>query len=137
GLFRPACHATPRRGPRDVSTVQPDRRRHDGRAKRVPRGGHREALTANPRTRAPNPPIDSGLLAALVDPDGLMPRWMYRSGRIMTGVPRDLPSGTVTLLFTDIESSTRLLAELGPEAYAKALAEHRRRLREAFVRRAG
>ena len=62
---------------------------------------------------------------------------MYRSGRIMTGVPRDLPSGTVTLLFTDIESSTRLLAELGPEAYAKALAEHRRRLREAFVRRAG
>ena len=32
-----------------------------------------------------------------------MPRWMYRSGRIMTGVPRDLPSGTVTPLFTALE----------------------------------
>ena len=55
----------------------------------------------------------------------------------MASMRRDLPSGTVTLLFTDIESSTRLLDELGPEAYAKALAAHRRRLREAFVRHAG
>ena len=47
-------------------------------------------------------------------------------------VPRDLPSGTVTLLFTDIEGSTKLLHELGPEAYAEALAEHRRIVREAF-----
>ena len=43
----------------------------------------------------------------------------------------NLPSGTVTLLFTDIEGSTRLLHEIG-EAYADALAEHRRALREAF-----
>src|SRR5476651_1355568 len=42
-----------------------------------------------------------------------------------------LPSGTVTFLFTDIEGSTRLLHELG-EAYAGALAEHRRALRDAF-----
>ena len=34
-------------------------------------------------------------------------------------MPRDLPSGTVTFLFTDIEGSTRLLDELGPEAYAR------------------
>jgi predicted ATPase len=44
----------------------------------------------------------------------------------------DLPSGTVTFLFTDIEGSTKLLHELG-EAYADALAEHRRLLREVFA----
>src|SRR6266536_1778755 len=48
-----------------------------------------------------------------------------------------LPSGTVTFLFTDIEGSTRLLHELGAEAYGRALAEHRRILREAFARHAG
>ena len=45
----------------------------------------------------------------------------------------ELPSGTVTLLFTDIEGSTRLLRELGEE-YEEALAEHRRR---ACARRSG
>ncbi len=49
---------------------------------------------------------------------------------------RELPSGTVTFLFTDIEGSTRLLHELG-DAYADALAEHRRVLREAFARHDG
>jgi predicted ATPase/class 3 adenylate cyclase len=43
----------------------------------------------------------------------------------------DLPSGTVTFLFTDVEGSTRLLHELGAEAYARALADHRRVIREA------
>jgi predicted ATPase len=47
-----------------------------------------------------------------------------------------LPTGTVTLLFTDIEGSTRLLTERG-EAYAAALDEHRRKLREAFARYGG
>jgi predicted ATPase len=42
-----------------------------------------------------------------------------------------LPSGTVTFLFTDIEGSTRLLNELGAQAYADALVEHRRVIREA------
>ena len=45
----------------------------------------------------------------------------------------ELPQGTVTFLFTDIEGSTRLLHALGPEAYAEALAEHRRVLRDAFA----
>ena len=49
----------------------------------------------------------------------------------------ELPTGTVTFLFTDMEGSTRLLHELGAEAYAQALAEHRRLLREAFVRHGG
>jgi predicted ATPase len=48
----------------------------------------------------------------------------------------ELPSGTVTLLFTDIEGSTRLLHELGGR-YADVLAEHRRVLREAFSRHGG
>ena len=49
---------------------------------------------------------------------------------------QDLPSGTVTLLFTDIEGSTRLLEELG-DAYADVLAEHHRALRDAFSQRGG
>ena len=44
----------------------------------------------------------------------------------------DLPAGTVTFLFTDVEGSTKLLHELGAEGYARVLAEHRRVLREAF-----
>jgi predicted ATPase/class 3 adenylate cyclase len=47
-------------------------------------------------------------------------------------VRRDLPAGTVTFLFSDVEGSTRLLHELGADGYAKALAEHRRIVREAF-----
>jgi hypothetical protein len=38
---------------------------------------------------------------------------------------RDLPTGTVTFLFTDIENFTRLLRRLGPDVYAEALAESR------------
>ena len=49
----------------------------------------------------------------------------------------DLPTGTVTFLFTDVEGSTKLLDELGAEAYANALAEHRRALREAFGAQGG
>ena len=43
----------------------------------------------------------------------------------------ELPAGTVTFLFTDVEGSTKLLHELGAEEYAEALAEHRRVIREA------
>jgi predicted ATPase/class 3 adenylate cyclase len=42
-----------------------------------------------------------------------------------------LPTGTVTLLFTDIEGSTELLQRLGPR-YADVLAEQRALLRAAF-----
>lgn len=48
-----------------------------------------------------------------------------------------LPRGTVTLLFTDVEGSTRLLQELGRERYVKALGAHRRLLRDAFGRHNG
>src|SRR3712207_4542977 len=44
----------------------------------------------------------------------------------------ELPQGTVTLLFTDIEGSTQLLRRLC-DAYAGVLAQHQRLLREAFA----
>jgi predicted ATPase/class 3 adenylate cyclase len=47
-----------------------------------------------------------------------------------------LPTGTVTLLFTDIEGSTRLLQRAG-DAYAGLLDQHRRLLAEAFRRHGG
>ena len=48
----------------------------------------------------------------------------------------DLPTGTVTFLFTDVEGSTKLLHELGDEAYAESLAEHRRLIRAACALKA-
>src|SRR5918997_938154 len=50
---------------------------------------------------------------------------------------RSLPSGTVTFLFTDVEGSTRLLHQLGAEEYDRALAEHRRIVRDAVARHGG
>jgi len=47
------------------------------------------------------------------------------------------PSGTVTLVFTDVEGSTKLLDELGTDGYREALGEHRRVVREAFVSHRG
>lgn len=48
----------------------------------------------------------------------------------------ELPTGTVTFLFTDIEGSTRLLEQLGDD-YAEALSRHRQVLREAFEEHGG
>ncbi|HEX6799459.1 MAG TPA: adenylate/guanylate cyclase domain-containing protein [Ktedonobacterales bacterium] len=44
----------------------------------------------------------------------------------------ELPAGTVTFLFTDIEGSTKLLQRLGEE-YARVLGEHQTLLRAAFA----
>jgi class 3 adenylate cyclase len=44
----------------------------------------------------------------------------------------NLPSGTVTFLFSDIEGSTSLLKRLGDATYAELLATHRRLMRETF-----
>ncbi len=61
------------------------------------------------------------------------PTHVHSSEPITTTVTRsDLPTGTVTFLFTDIEGSTRLLHALGTQAYADALARHRALLRQAF-----
>jgi class 3 adenylate cyclase len=45
---------------------------------------------------------------------------------------RELPAGTVTFVFTDVEGSTRLARELR-ERYRDVLDDHRRLLREAFA----
>ncbi len=44
----------------------------------------------------------------------------------------NLPSGTVTFVFSDIEGSTSLLKRLGDERYAALLVTHRRIVRETF-----
>lgn len=49
----------------------------------------------------------------------------------------NLPQGTVTFLFTDIEGSTKLLHQLGVELYSAALADHRRLIREICARHGG
>jgi predicted ATPase/class 3 adenylate cyclase len=48
------------------------------------------------------------------------------------GVITELPTGTVTLLFTDVEGSTRLLERLG-NRYVDVLDQHRQLLRAAFA----
>ena len=47
-----------------------------------------------------------------------------------------LPSGTVTFVFSDIEGSTTLLKQLG-EGYDAVLSNHRRLMRETFTERGG
>jgi predicted ATPase/class 3 adenylate cyclase len=60
-----------------------------------------------------------------------------RAGGHSSAIRSNLPSGTVTFLFTDVEGSTRLLNELGAEGYAEELARHRRVIREACARQGG
>src|SRR5438874_7304558 len=53
---------------------------------------------------------------------------------IVTGDPMIAqPSGTVTFLFSDIEGSTKLLQELGPERYSAVLARKRELFRMAIT----
>ncbi len=49
----------------------------------------------------------------------------------------DLPSGTVTFVFSDLEGSTRLLKTLGDAGYAEMLALHRQIVRETFAMHGG
>ena len=51
-------------------------------------------------------------------------------------ITRRLPAGTVSLLFTDIEGSTRLLDALGDD-YGTLLADHHRLLRATWVEHGG
>ena len=50
--------------------------------------------------------------------------------------PDSLPAGTITLLFSDIEGSTVLLQQLGPQ-WAEALTAHRAILRDCFAAQGG
>ena len=62
--------------------------------------------------------------------------WTSADARWIINAVRNLPGGTVTFLFTDIEGSTRLLHEHG-DRYAELLGEHRRLVRDAFHRHGG
>jgi predicted ATPase/class 3 adenylate cyclase len=50
---------------------------------------------------------------------------------------RELPSGTVTFVFTDVEGSTNLLRSLGRERFAETLRLHHKLLREAWAAHGG
>src|SRR5438477_6864190 len=52
------------------------------------------------------------------------------------GTMAELPTGTVTFVFTDIEGSTRLAEELG-SGFAEVLDEQRRAVREAAAEHGG
>jgi predicted ATPase/class 3 adenylate cyclase/DNA-binding winged helix-turn-helix (wHTH) protein len=71
------------------------------------------------------------------DPDLDLPAQdVAPSPREPAEVIAELPGGTVTLLFTDIEGSTRLLQRL-PDRYDELLADHHRLLRKAFEAHGG
>ena len=91
--------------------------------------GHlkRDDISSAPRRSATNS-ICSGLASIRPAERTPPPSAIVRDG---------LPAGTGTFLFTDVEGSTRLLHELGAEAYAEALAEHRRIVHEACARSVG
>jgi predicted ATPase/class 3 adenylate cyclase len=63
--------------------------------------------------------------------------FLCREGEVVSPPMRQLPRGTVTLLFTDIEGSTRLLHELGRDLYGETLREHQRLLRQVWERHHG
>ena len=54
-----------------------------------------------------------------------------------TGGRPDLPTGTVTFLFSDIEGSTRLVQDVGPDVFREVLDDHNRLLRAAFSAHGG
>ena len=53
------------------------------------------------------------------------------------GAVHELPAGTVTFVFTDIEGSTSLLKQLGRDRYDEVLGEHTQLLRAAFAAHEG
>lgn len=55
----------------------------------------------------------------------------------MESARRDLPSGTITFLFSDIEGSTPLLEELDTSTYRELIEQHNRLLRQAFASHGG
>jgi class 3 adenylate cyclase/streptogramin lyase len=64
------------------------------------------------------------------------PCFATRSPRRDNRRVNDLPHGTVTLLFTDVEGSTQLQHSLG-ESYQEVVAEHRRLLESVFAEHGG
>ncbi len=97
--------------------------------------GHRSARPPGPcccpalRRRAERAQHDR---EALVSASGYRPRNAFRSATARTTVSYNLPTETLTFLFTDIEGSTKLLERLGPEAYTGLLGAHHELVRSAL-----
>ena len=96
----------------------------EGRAPPQREGGPRGPLPPFFCGARPGPPPSLG-----GGPRGRTPPPATEAGGARCSRGADLPTETVTFLFTDVEGSTRLLLELGPERYAEALGEHRRVVR--------
>jgi hypothetical protein len=115
GVRRPAPpQATPRRGPRHRRSRRSGRRGGIGRLTDPRRPGGR-----SPARRPGNGSFPNTLTVRGAAPT------------LATGMPMadlDLPTGTVTFLFTDLGGSTRLL-EAHPEAYRAAARRHHALLR--------
>jgi class 3 adenylate cyclase/DNA-binding beta-propeller fold protein YncE len=80
------------------------------------------------------PVLDSIDLVAYTCPEALRRKDMQEAERERGTT--ELPTGTVTFLFTEIDSSTELLKQLG-EGDAASLAEHHRILRKAVAEQGG
>ena len=121
--------------PEDVHPDPEERRPRVARFETAPDAALRHGRPADLRQVQDEPTVVRGDQSAL----GLLdPRLVHHDPRLHDlDVRRDLPVGTVTFLFTDVEGSTALLHELGTESYAGALAEHRRQIREACARNGG
>jgi predicted ATPase/class 3 adenylate cyclase len=55
----------------------------------------------------------------------------------MGGSSLEIPTGTITFLFSDIEGSTELVKRLEPSVYGELLEQHQRLLRAAFAANGG
>lgn len=64
---------------------------------------------------------------------GLEPETMNRA----TTPGRELPTGTVTFMFTDVEGSTDLVRQLGDEEFGRVLERHHQLIREVLARHQG
>ena len=135
----PAARPTPRcRCPASSGSASRPRERGSA-AQTAASGGSAAALDPGTRPGGRPEPATRG------PPGARNPRPPDREPRSALAIRRadahpvgvlDLPTGTVTFLFTDIERSTRLLSELGDE-YADVLAEHHRRIRDSVGRHGG
>lgn len=82
--------------------------------------------------RASNGSVTHGQWAA-----NAAPAWNYAGCGVTLFAPMaPLPSAPLTLLFTDIEGSTRLVRTLG-DRFEQALETHNRLLRDAFAAHGG
>ena len=118
----------------EMTYYETSRRRPGVLGRRPQLRGHRHALEQ--RRRDPRQRLGAHAHSLTLDRRGRFRTLTAAPVGESGGVPRDLPSGTVTFMFTDIEGSTRLLHELGG-GYADVLVAHRQIVREVIAAHRG